>query len=48
MPVGCWGLEGTQRRVRSYRPDEGALTRAIIALVTWYGRYGSLRIVVKL
>jgi putative transposase len=38
----------TQRRVPAGRPDEDALTAAIIRLATHYGRYGYRRITVLL
>lgn len=39
---------GTQRYQPTQRDDEDALTRAIIALATHYGRYGYRRITIKL
>ena len=39
---------GTQRYQPTQRNDEDALTRAIIALATQYGRYGYRRITIKL
>ena len=49
MPAGCWGSgeRGTQRYTPILRSDEDALTRAIIALATKYGRYGYRRITVQ-
>ncbi len=41
-------LRGTQRYQPTLRNDEDALTRAIIALATQYGRYGYRRIAIKL
>ena len=43
--LGQW--RGTQRYERLQRIDEEALTRAIIALASEYGRYGYRRITVK-
>ena len=43
----CWVLgqhRSTQRKVPRGRPDEDALSRAIIALASEYGRYGYRRI----
>jgi hypothetical protein len=40
--LGQW--RGTQRYAAVFRRDEDALTRAIIALATKYGRYGYRRI----
>ena len=49
MPAGCWGSgEGRNATKRLYRADEDALTRAIIALASEYGRYGYRRITVEL
>jgi putative transposase len=39
---------GTQRYQPTRRNDEDALTRAIIALASQYGRYGYRRITIKL
>jgi len=39
---------GTQRYQPTQRDDEDALTRAIIALASQYGRYGYRRITVEL
>ena len=39
---------GTQRYQPTQRNDEDALTRAIIALASQYGRYGYRRITIKL
>jgi transposase InsO family protein len=39
---------GTQRYQPTQRNDEDALTRAIIALASYYGRYGYRRITIKL
>ena len=39
---------GTQRYQPTQRDDEDALTRAIIALASQYGRYGYRRIAVSL
>src|SRR5271169_870978 len=44
--LGQW--RGTQRYVGAQRPDEDALTRAIIQLASQYGRYGYRRITVLL
>ncbi len=44
--LGQWG--GTQRYIPILRSDEDALTRAIIALATKYGRYGYRRITAML
>ena len=44
--LGQW--RGTQRYEPMYRADEDALTRAIIALASEYGRYGYRRITVEL
>jgi hypothetical protein len=44
--LGQW--RGTQRYAPIFRSDEDALTRAIIALATKYGRYGYRRITVLL
>jgi len=47
MPAGCWGSgRGTQRYTPMPRSDENGLTRAIITLVSQYGRYGYRRIAV--
>ena len=43
--LGQW--RGTQRYEPLQRIDEEALTRAIIALASEYGRYGYRRITVK-
>ena len=43
--LGQW--RGTQRYVPIQRTDEDALTRAIIALASEYGRYGYRRITVS-
>jgi hypothetical protein len=39
---------GAQRYQAMQRDDEDALTRAIIALATQYGRFGYRRITIKL
>jgi len=39
---------GTQRYQLTQRNDEDALSRAIIALASQYGRYGYRRITIKL
>ena len=47
----CWLLgqwRGTQRYEPMHRTDEDALTRAILALASKYGRYGYRRIAVEL
>ncbi len=46
MLAGCWGRDAGHNAmcVRIQRIDEDALTRAIIALATKYGRYGYRRI----
>jgi putative transposase len=44
--LGQW--RATQRYVPMHRPDEEALTEAIIALASEYGRYGYRRITAKL
>ena len=49
MPAGCWGSgEGHNATKGCARADEDALTQAIIALASEYGRYGYRRITVKL
>ena len=45
MPAGCWGQwRRTQRYAAIQKIDEEALTEAIIALASAYGRYGYRRI----
>jgi putative transposase len=44
--LGQW--RGTQRYEVIYRTDEDALTKAIVALASEYGRYGYRRITIKL
>jgi hypothetical protein len=45
MPAGSFGQpRGTQRYTTIVRTDEDALTRAIIAAASQYGRYGYRRI----
>ena len=44
--LGQW--RGTQRYEGSIGTDEDALTRAIIALASEYGRYGYRRITIEL
>jgi putative transposase len=48
MPLESLWAGGTQRYQPTQRNDEDALTRAIITLADRYGRYGYLRITIKL